>query len=256
MSQDMKPYRRIRADEVKELKNWALPQVGSVSLVALQRKDKEQVRVVEEEIAAEKITVAELEMIRETARLEGLAAGLEEGRAEGQVLGRESGFAEGKTQGYQEGFAQGEAEVTRVQSLLQGMLAELDRPVDNIASEMEALLLNLVVQLSEAVVGAELAQRQDLLAGAINSALAQLPESSGKVRVLVNQADHAYIEQLFANGRDECQVCEDNSITPGGFKMETMNTLVKHEVESRFAHIAKQLLASLSGSEEIDEQDS
>jgi flagellar assembly protein FliH len=256
MSQDSKPYRRIRADEVKELKSWSLPQVGSVNLVGLKQKNKEQVKVVEEEIAAEKITLAELESIRENARLEGLSAGLEEGRAEGQVKGREAGFAEGREQGYREGFAQGEAEVERLQSLLQGMLSELERPADQVAAEIESLLLNLVVQLSETVVGVELSQRQDLLAEAIHSALEQLPESSGQVKIRVNEADRPYLEEVFVDDRGDNIIAEDASIAPGGFKMETMNTLVRHEVESRFAHVAEQLLASLSQPEMHDEQDS
>lgn len=245
MSQDAKPFRPIRADELGEFKGWDLPQVGMQSAVALQQKAQEKVQVVEEEIAAEKITVAELESIRETARLEGLAAGLEEGRLEGQAKGKEEGFAEGKKQGYQEGFKQGDAEVKRLQGLFQEMLGEFEKPVQQKAEEIEALLLNLVVQLAETVVGVELEERKELLTNTIRLALDQLPETSGDVDIRVNSSDQSYVEQAIGAESSECKILADDQITAGGFKMQAANTLVKHEVESRFEHVAEQLLASL-----------
>lgn len=256
MSQDSKPFKRLRADEIKSFKNWRLPQVGSPASVGLERKDPVHVQVIEEEIAAEKITVSELEAIRETARLEGLAAGLEEGRAEGQAQGREVGVLEGKEQGYKAGFAQGEAEVKRLQGMLQQMLDELESPVESVAADVEQLLLAMVVDLSEKVVGRELTLNKDILQDAISSSLQQLPESSGSIRLQVNVVDLQFIKDALAETHPDLNVIESNTIAPGGFKMETLNTLVKHEVEDRFAHVAEQFLASGANPEAEDEQGS
>jgi len=256
MSQDSKPFKRLRADEIDSFENWSLPQVGSPASVGLERKESVPVQVIEEEIAAEKITVSELESIRETARLEGLAAGLEEGRAEGQKQGKEAGALEGKEQGYQEGFAQGEAEVKRLQGMLQQMLTELESPVESVAEDVEKLLLTMVVELSEKVVGRELALNKNILQDAISSALQQLPESSGAIKLQVNVADHQFIKDVLVKSHPDLEVVDSDAIAPGGFKMETLNTLVKHEVEDRFAHVAEQFLASGANPEVDDEQGS
>jgi len=253
MSQDAKPYIRFRADEIDDFKSWALPQVGKHSAVGLQQKESVRVQVVEEEIAAEKITVSELESIRETARLEGLSAGLEEGRAQGHAEGKEAGILEGKEQGYQEGFAQGETDVKRLQEMLQQMITDFETPVAQVAKEVEALLLDLVVELSEKVVGRELSVQKDILAEAIANALQQLPESSGQIKLQVNSTDRQYIESEIADGHPEVDVEVNDGIAPGGFKMQAINTLVKHEVEDRFVHVAEQFLATLSSPEVDDE---
>ncbi|MGH1462128.1 MAG: FliH/SctL family protein [Neptuniibacter sp.] len=254
MSQDSKPYKRLRAEDVQEFQGWSLPQVGRPAGVGLQQKDPVQVQVVEEEIAAEKITVAELESIRETARLEGLSAGLEEGRLEGKAEGHENGVQEGKEQGYKEGFAQGEAEVKRLQSLLQQMVQELKSPVEQVAEDVEQLLLNMVLQLSEKVVGAELAERKGQLVEVIRSALSQLPETTGQVKIFVNSSDHQYVEDVVSTEDPNVEVMQDASVAAGGFKMEAANTIVKHEVEERFAYVADQFAATLASPETDDEQ--
>lgn len=256
MSQESKQFKRLRAEEAESFESWSLPSMGGPTSVGLQRKDPVQVQVVEEEIAAEKITVSELEAIRETARLEGLAAGLEEGRAEGHIKGKEAGVLEGKEQGYQEGFAQGEAEVKRLQSMLMQMVSELEAPVENVAADVESLLLNMVVGLSEKVVGRELSLNKDVLSDAISATIQQLPEASGSIKLQVNSADRQYIEESLTAAHPDVEMVVNDAISPGGFKMETMNTLVKHEVEERFAHVADQFLASLSSPEGEDEPSS
>ncbi len=256
MSQDSKPYKRLRADEIEVLQSWNLPQVGGPTSVALEQKESVPVQVIEEEIAAEKITVAELESIRETARLEGLAAGLEEGRAEGHLKGKEAGILEGKDLGYQEGFAQGEADVKRLQGQLQNMVAELESPIEQVAGDLERLILGMVVELSEKVVGQELACKKEILAGAIADALRQLPESSGAIKLQINSADQQYIQDALGSGHSEVDIEINDSISPGGFTMEALNTLVKHEIEDRFSHVASQFLESLSAAEADDESPS
>ncbi len=256
MSQDGKSYKRIRADEAAHLEGWELPQMGGVSPIALQRKDVAEVTVVEEEIAAERITVAELESIREAARLEGLSAGLEEGRAQGVKEGKTQGVEEGRKQGYEEGFAQGDKEIKRLQSLLQNMAQEFEAPITQAADELEQHLLKLVVRLSETVVGAELSSRHDLLQASIHDALRQLPEPLGRLKISVNPSDIECVQQISNAAGAEVEVIEDSSITAGGYKLDSLHSLVKHEVEARFSHVADQLLLSLSGPEVEDEQDS
>ena len=259
MSQDNKKYKRIRADEAAGLLGWDLPHMNGPASSGLACKEpSDRVQVVEEEIAAEKITVSELESIRESARLEGLAAGLEEGRALGLAEGKEQGLAEGKKQGLQQGLQKGEAEIQRAKKLLANAVGELTDPLNSSTDQLEAVLLNLVVNLSETVVLHELSCRKDLLRDAIKNALRQMPEPLSSVELRVNSADQEYVSLSSLLPDSALSIIPDDSITSGGFKLRTEATMVEDEVEQRFSQVASQLLEglSVSSAEKPDEQDS
>lgn len=250
MSQDNKKYKRIRAEDAAQLMGWDLPQMGGEAVVALARKESvDQVTVVEEEIVAEKITAAELESIRETARLEGLSAGLEEGRQQGLEEGRQAGQAEGHEQGYNEGIAQAGDEIERARNILQQSVAELVSPLEQTSAQLEASLLSLVVRLSEAVVGHELAARKELLSESIRTALNQVPEPLGRVEITVNPADQDYVSLPSLSSDDRLVIHVDESIQPGGYLLSTGSTFISHEVEARFQAVAEQLVQSLTNPE-------
>ncbi len=240
MSGDNKGFQRIKADEAVNALGWNLPQMDVATDIGLQRKNPVEVTVVEEVIAAEKITVAELEAIRESARLDGLSAGLEEGRSKGVEEGKQEGLLSGRDAGYKEGYKQGEAEVQRLQGLFSGMLAELEKPLEDTTQLIEEKLLQLVVGLSEAVVGAELSTRKDLLLDSIREALQQLPDPIVDVSIHINSDDKVYLESLDLLPGVEIELLEDDSLQAGGYRINTSNTLVQHDVESRFADVVKQ----------------
>lgn len=241
MSKEEKPYIRAQA-AVSAFTNWHLPQVGESShVVGLQRKDADAVKVVEEELAAEKITVAELEAIREDARLEGLAAGLEEGRAQGKQEGLAQGLAEGKEQGYQEGFASGDAEIKRLQALLSQMLVEFETPLDKQLDDVENVLMEYVQAFSKAVINHELSTNPELIQQAIKEALNQLPEPLGNVKLVVAQADKSVVEAMLAQTSLTAEVVVDDAVGQGGFKIHTSSSIVEHAMPERFEHVSQQL---------------
>ena len=257
MSQDNKKYKRIRAEEAAELLGWELPTMSGPAVSGLACKDPAgKVRVVEEEIAAEKITVAELESIRESARLEGLAAGLEEGRLLGLAEGKEQGSLEGKEQGLQQGLEKGEAEIQRGRTLLANIVQEFTDPLSLSTDQLESTLLNFVVTLSETVVMHELASRKELLRDAIKSALQQMPEPLNSVELRVNPADKDFVSMPEVISDAVLTIIPDDTLTSGGFKLRTQATVVEDEVEQRFSQVASQLLEglSVSSAEKPDEQ--
>ena len=245
MSNDSKVFQRIRGDEATGALGWNLPQMSAPSAVGLQQKNAVEVTVVEEVIAAEKITVSELESIRESARLDGLSAGLEEGRNSGLEQGRKEGVVLGRDTGFKEGLKQGEAEIQRLQNLFGGMIAELETPLKESSEAIEQQLLDLVVMLSEAVVGTELSTRKDLLLGSIQNALQELPDPLTEVSITVNPEDKQHLEQVVLLPGVSIDIIEDEALTVGGYCIKTTNTLVQHEVESRFSDVIKQFYDSM-----------
>lgn len=241
-----KTFKPIRADEAVELSVWDLPQMSGSTAVGLQQKDGAEVTVVEEVLAAEKITVAELEEIRENARIEGLAAGLEEGRLKGTEEGKATGQKEGYDAGYADGLSKGQAEIQRVQGLFSAMLDEFEKPISSSAAVLEQQLLELVVSLSEAVVENELSTRKELLLASIRDALKQIPEPVGSVTLRVNPDDKSYLEGVSLQQGISLDVIADESVQAGGYLLEAENTIVKHEVEDRFAAAVKQFKSNLA----------
>ncbi|WP_067984338.1 FliH/SctL family protein [Neptuniibacter pectenicola] len=249
MSNETKAYKRIRAEDVHNAQSWTLPQMGrttSTQSTALQHKKITEVTVVDEVIAAEKITVAELEAIRETARIEGLAAGLEEGRSQGRDKGHAEGLLAGRELGYKEGFQQGETEVARLQALLQDLLAELQTPLEKSTSAVEDALVKLVVLLAEKTVGVELETRKDLLLASIQEGMQQLPEPITTVLVKVSEDDVEFVRQSLVVPGASLVVESAADMTSGGFRLETENTLIQDEVETRFSNVVEQFYNNLS----------
>lgn len=244
MSKETKAYKRIRAEDAQDFVNWSLPVVGEAVESGLKHKNAPEVTVVEEVIAAEKITVAELESIREAARIEGLAAGLEEGRLKGEEKGRAEGLTSGRDIGFKEGFQKGEAETLRLQKLLSDMMAELQNPIKESVQEVEEQLVQLVTSLASAVVETELETRKDLLAASIHQALEQLPDPISNIQLMVNDADVEFLQQ--ANFPSDVVIESEPNLTAGGFRLKTENTLIQHEVESRFSSVVEQFHNNVS----------
>ena len=242
---DNKEFKPIRAADAVDLVSWDLPQMSGPVSVGLQQKAGSEVTVVEEVLAAEKITVAELEEIRENARIEGLAAGLEEGRLKGIEEGRQQGQREGYDAGYAEGLAKSDDDLKRAQSLLGQLVLEFENPLNTSASMLEACLLELVVSMSESVVQAELTERKGLLLDSIRDSLRMIPEPLGRVIIKVHPDDSAYLEPLLQVPGVAAELIPDPQVQVGGYLLEAENTIVKHEVEERFAEAVAQLKANM-----------
>lgn len=228
----------IRARDAGRVSAWKLPDMTDAErdrLVALAQKPEPEpvteVKVVEEEIYAEKLTLAQWESIVEEARAEGL----EQGRQEGIEAGRKEGLEQGLQQGLDEGRARIDAQLQQLESLI----GQLQRPLEQQHQALEATILTLVEQLAAAVVQAELIARPELLNAAISDALNCLPPNSGPVRLRLNPDDCALLaKQAELQG---WELIEDPGMTAGGCELLAGASRVDASVENRFAQVADQL---------------
>ena len=242
MTSDSKAPIRIRARDVRDVTPWQLPDMTDAEhehLIALAQKAEPEpvteVKVVEEEVYAEKLTLAQWEAISEQARREGL----EQGRAEGIEAGRAEGFE----QGLQQGLAEGRARIEAQQAQFKELLETLQRPLQRQSAELETLLVQLVTELSRAVVGAELASRPERLRQSVVDALACLPPHSGPVVLRLHPDDCALLAEQAQ--REGWELVEDAGLTPGGCMLDAGSAHVDASVETRFAQVAEQLHARL-----------
>lgn len=243
---------RIRARDAGSVSAWKLPDMTADErdrLIALAQKPEPEsiteVKVVEEELYAEKLTLAQWEEIVEEARAEGL----EQGRQEGIEAGHKEGLEQGHQQGLEEGRSKIDAQLQRLEALI----ANLQRPLEEQHRALEATILALVEQLAQAVVQAELVSRPELLSAAIAEGLACLPPNPGPVRLKLNPDDCALVaKQAELNG---WELIEAEDMTAGGCELLAGASRVDVSVESRFAQVADQLkrrLLPVAGEESPD----
>ncbi len=229
---------RIRARDAGNVSAWKLPDMTDDErerLIALAQKPEPEpiteVKVIEEEIYAEKLTLTQWEEIVEEARAEGL----EQGRQEGF----EAGQKEGLEQGLQQGLDEGRAKIDEQLQRFDAMIGHLQRPLEEQQQALEVTLLTLVEQLAQAVVQAELSSRPELLASAITEAFACLPPGPGPVRIKLNPDDCALLaKQAEIQG---WELVEEPAMTAGGCELLAGASRVDVSVESRFAQVADQL---------------
>lgn len=233
---------RIRAAEAGAVERWLPPDVGGEARVvqALARKppsplSEVDVSVVEEEIFAEKLTLSQWEEMCEAARQEGHAEGASQGRDEG----RRQGYAEGLEQG----LAAGRTEIEARLQQLDGLLQQLQTPLEQQRELLENTLIKLVVELAEAAVKAELSVNIEHLLQSVREALAQLPEGSGEVVLNVHPEQRAALSPLVET--EKLVLVADESLTVGSCRVDSGSCRVDYQVEQRFRQVADQLLARL-----------
>ena len=239
---------RIRASELRQVSPWQLPDMTDAErdrLVALAQKPEPEpepepepiveVEVSDDEVYAEKLTLEQWEELCEQARQEGLSQGLEEGRKQGHAEGFEAGKAEG--------LAAAKAEVDQQLQLMRQLFDNLRAPLTEQQNAIEHQLVQLVVQLGEAVIHHTITTESEVIQSAIREALELIPADSGKLIIQIHPSEYPILQPLLEN--DECELVPDASVTAGGCVVVSGSCRVDAQLETRFKQIADQLLANL-----------
>ena len=154
-----------------------------------------------EEIEPEPLTAQDIEEIRQAASDEGFGQGKEEGFAKGYEEGKAKGLEEGKTQGIEEGtehgLAQGKEHIDQQSAKWQSLIEQLHQPLASVEKNVEEQLLNLVLQLTEAVVLHEAKTNPDILMAAIATGIKSLPSSDAQTQIYLNPNDIKLVEAQF-----------------------------------------------------------
>lgn len=243
---------RIRAEDARAAALWTLPIVQSKHVVALQEKPVAVVQETEEELLGDeypgaKLTLAELEKIREDAYQEGLQQGRDEGL--------QQGLEEGRVAGHKEGLEKAQLEIDQKAQLLSELQQQLDFPLKQLDADVERLIVDMVLELSQALLSVELQERTGVVTKAVEEAVALLPQTSGEIKILANSADLATLEPLLKLN-ERWSLVEDNAIAQGGCKVTSGYGLIDNTVERRFAAAADQLKQALAqSSHDSDDHD-
>lgn len=203
------PIRIIKGSQEGATDLWDLPNVQEKTSIKEQNKTnafgKKNNWVYEppepQEAEPEPLTAQEIEDIRQAASEEGYNQGKEEGFTKGYEEGKAQGLEEGKLQGIEEGteqgLAQGKDEINQQSTHWQALITQLHQPLASVEKNVEEQLLNLVLQLTEAVVLHEAKTNPDILMTAITTGIKSLPSSDAKTQICLNPSDIKLVEAQF-----------------------------------------------------------
>ena len=226
------PSELIRAKDVGGFDRWTLPSfdpaiepvVEPESPVAAEAEPQPQV----EEVAIESVkplTLDEVEAIRQDAYNEGFATGEKDGFHAGQFKAKQEADA---------------VLALKLQSLEQ-LMGQLLEPIANQDQELERALVHLVSQMTRQLVQHELASDSGQIRSVLREALKLLPMGASNIRIHIHPQDFELVKALRERHEESWRILEDESLLPGGCRVESEHSRIDASIETRMAQAFKQL---------------
>ena len=195
------------------------------------------------------LTAQDIEDIRQAAFDEGFSQGKADGFAKGFEEGKVSGHEEGLSTGHEEGVAQGLAEGKETSdqqvAAMQALIEQLHQPLLNVEKNVEAQLLQLVVQLTHAVTKHEAKTNPDILLSAIAEGIKALPGQESQTQILLNPQDIKLVEQQFGASHIKEQgwrLLAAPQLSPGSCQIENSTSNIDLSVKSRLNEVLESFL--------------
>jgi flagellar assembly protein FliH len=247
----------LTPDEVDNLDTWSLPNVKSTvdesddQTNALGKSRRWRFEPPEETEVAEPVplTAEEIEEIRQAAFDEGFNHGKEEGFAKGFDEGKAAGHQEGLVTGHEEGVSNGLAEGKETSeqqaAAMQSLIEQLHQPLTNVEKNVEAQLLQLVVQLTQAVTKHEAKTNPDILLSAVSEGIKALPAQESQTQILLNPQDIRIIEEQFGAGHIQEQgwrLLAAPQLPVGSCQIENSTSNIDLNIKSRLDEVLESFL--------------
>ncbi|MCY1208935.1 flagellar assembly protein FliH [compost metagenome] len=225
----------IRARDISGFDRWSLPSFDpdapeperpeEPQTAALPEPEPEpQIEEVPVE-AVKPLTLEELEAIRQDAYNEGFATG------------ERDGFHAGQLKAKQEADAALGARLAQFETLmghLMDPIAEQDR-------QIEESLVHLTSLITRQVIQRELRMDSGQIRHVLREALKLLPMGASNVRIHINPQDFEQVKALRERHEETWRILEDESLEPGGCRVETEHSRIDASIETRLNQAMKQL---------------
>ncbi|WP_434558097.1 flagellar assembly protein FliH [Pseudomonas sp. Z4-20] len=227
---DDSPSDLIRARDVGGFDVWSLPSFDP------HVPEPEPAPVEElpemEEVPLEEVqplTLEEVESIRQEAYNEGFAIGEKEGFHSTTLKVRQ------------------EADVALTAKLraLEALMLNLFEPIAEQDTQIEKSLVGLVQHITRQVIQRELAIDSSQIEHVMREALKLLPLGVGNVRLYINPQDFELVKALRERHEETWRIVEDETLLPGGCRVETEHSRIDATVETRISQIMAKLFDQL-----------
>ncbi|MGC7839141.1 flagellar assembly protein FliH [Pseudomonas wayambapalatensis] len=226
MSTKEHPSDLIRARDLEGVDVWALPSFDPEP----EFEPEPEPEVVEEveEVPLEEVqplTLEELEAIRQEAYNEGFVTGEREGFHSTQLKVRQ----------------EAEEALTAKLAGLEQLMANLLEPIAEQDTQIEKSLVHLVVHVARQVIGRELRSDSGQITHVLREALKLLPMGADNIRIHLNPQDFELAKALRERHEESWKLLEDESLLPGGCRIETAHSRIDATMETRMEKAVAQL---------------
>ena len=233
MSSGETPGDVIRAKDVGAFDVWGLPSFDPWREPEAEPEPEPVEELPEmEEVPLDEVqplTLEELESIRQEAYNEGFATGEKEGFHSTQLKVRQEAEVALNTK---------VASLERLMSSLLAPLAEQDQ-------QLEKAMVGLVEHMTRQVIQRELKTDSTQIEQVLREGLKLLPMGAENIRLFINPQDFDQIKALRERHDENWRIVEDDSLQPGGCRIETEHSRIDASIETRIKQAMNQLLDQL-----------
>lgn len=239
------PYESLVAGDA--VTSWNLPSVDKKSRKVFnakreQEKDKKQQgsEIVEDYkgiVKPKPLTAEGLAKLAEEAKKEGFDQGYQEGLVKGTREGTIKGEKAGHSKAYSESKQKLNDEIKRLAHIASNLLA----PMQGQEQALEDIVVDMAINFTKELLKQEIHQQPTALLNVVRSALTTLPAGSKNITVYVNEADTQLISAHLPQDQRDWSFQIDNTVTTGGCRVETHESLVDYTCEQRLDAFLKQV---------------
>jgi flagellar assembly protein FliH len=178
---------------------------------------------------------------------QGQQEGFAEGKAEGLAAGKQEGLEQGMVQGRQAGERLGRQQYEQMLPALQNLSTQLQQTLDQHLQEQKEQLLQLVLQVTQRVLPAELALQPQQILRLVEESCATLPDPRRDVRIYLNAQDRQRLLALGFTTHGDWPLLEDKNLKSGDCRIETSSSVVEASLQERVGECMTAVAEKLDG---------
>lgn len=227
------PSELIRAKDIGDFDRWMLPSFDPQEAQPAEPEPVAEPVVEDESSQVEEVLIEDVKPLT----LDELEAIRQDAYNEGFTTGEKDGFHAGQLKAKQEADVVLAAKVEALEQLMTHLL-------DPIAEQDQALeqgLVSLVSLVARQVIQRELSSDSSQIRQVLRESLKLLPMGASNVRIHVNPQDFEVIRALRERHEESWRILEDESLLPGGCRVESESSRIDASIETRMAQALKQL---------------
>jgi flagellar assembly protein FliH len=253
----------LTEEEMELVNSWHLPHVedeepqkpGKSSAMGRSvdwyygRKQRELEAELEVEEEIKPLTAEDIEALRQSAYDEGILQGHNDGYETGFAEGLEKGHAQGLTNGHEEGVTtgleEGQATVEAQAIRWKELAFALNTPLVELNEVVEKQLVELAVQLAEAVIGVEVKTNQSVIFNTLKETVAALPISDSVCQISLNPEDLALVKATYSEqdlADKGWHVKAESAIEQGGCIVESRTSSIDQTLKERVKNTLERFL--------------
>jgi len=195
------------------------------------------------------LTAEDIEEIRQAAHEEGYNQGKEEGFTKGYEEGKSAGHEEGLKSGHEEGIetglSEGKETINSLAKEWETLTQQLHKPLADVEKNVEAQLLHLVVQLTQAITLQEAKTNPDIITSAIVEGIKILPSQEAQTQILIHPADIKIVEEQFGQAyiaEQGWKLLAAPQLEQGSCQIENSTSNVDLNIKSRMKDVLDSFL--------------